>query len=56
MAINIVRKIDANGAPIIFGERNMRVVLNQRWRVAQCSPEELRQSCEINAACLGHGA
>ena len=56
MAIKIVRKIDANGAPIIFVERNMRVVLNQRWRVAQGSPGELRQSREINAACLGHGA
>ena len=55
-AIDIVRKIDASGATIIFVERNMRMVLNQGWIVAQGAPEELRQSREINAAYLGHAA
>ena len=55
-ALDIVRKIDASGATIIFVERNMRMVLNQGWIVAQGAPEELRQSREINAAYLGHAA
>ena len=55
-AIDLVRKIDARGATIIFVVHSMRMVLNQGWRVAQGSPEELRQSREINVAYLGHGA
>ena len=55
-AIDIVRKIDASGATIIFVVHSMRMVLNQGWIVAQGSPEELRQSCAINSAYLGHGA
>ena len=51
-----MRKIDARGATIIFVVHSMRMVLNQGWIVAQGSPEELRQSREINVAYLGHGA
>ena len=51
-----MRKIDASGATIIFVVHSMRMVLNQGWIVAQGSPEELRQSREMNAAYLGAGA